>query len=183
MMRAVSHSKDCPVLKGEVGAGSEASLPVARRSRIAGAALLVFLSGFTSGCYTLAPLETAPVPGNTLVMDLNDRGREALGPSIGSAATQVEGVLKSKTDSAYVLAVTQVGYLNGQSNRWTNEPLTIRSDLVRELRQRSFSRSRTTLMAGIGIGAVAALIATLSLIGSGNESTNGPPDPGGGNGQ
>lgn len=145
--------------------------------------MLVFLSGFTSGCYTVTPLQTAPVPGTTLVMDLNDRGRVALGPSIGSAATQVEGVLQSKTDSAYVLAVTQVGYLNGQSNRWTNEPLTIQSDLVRELRQRTFSRSRTALSAGIGIGALAAFIATRALLGSGNQTNNGPLDPGGGAGQ
>lgn len=172
------------MLNGEVGTGSEAhSLPVASRSRIGRAALLMFLFGFTSGCYTVTPLQTAPVPGNTLVMDLNDQGRVGLGPSIGSAASQVEGVLQSKTDSAYVLAVTRVGYLNGQSNRWTNEPLTIRSDLVRELRQRSFSRGRTALMTGVGLGTVAVLIATLSLIGSGNQNDKGPIDGGGGNGQ
>src|SRR3954468_15295797 len=130
MNDAVSNSKGRSVIAGEAGTGSEVSLPAARRSRLAGAALLVFLSGFTSGCYAVTPLQTAPVPGSTLVMDLTDNGRVALGPSLGSAASQVEGVLQSKTDSAYVLAVTQVGYLNGQSNRWTNEPLTIRSDLV-----------------------------------------------------
>ena len=152
-------------------------------SRIAGAALLVFLSGFTTGCYTVVPLQTMPVPGNTLVMDLNDQGRSALGASIGSAASQVEGVLQSKTDSAYVLGVTRVGYLNGQSNRWTNEPLTIRSDLVRELRQRTFSRSRTALVTGIAVGALAAFIATTSLIGSGNGKDKDPIDQNGGSSQ
>jgi len=147
-------------------------------SRVAGAALLMFLSGLTSGCYTSAPMETAPVPGQVLVMDLNDRGRVALGPSIGASAAQVEGVLTSRVDSSYVVSVQQVSYLNGQSNKWTNEPLTIQSDLVRELRQKKFSRSRTALSAGIGVGAMVAFIASRALLGSGSD----PRDPGNGEG-
>ena len=136
------------------------------------AGALMLLSGFSSGCYTTVPFASSPVAGQVLVMDLNDNGRVALGPSIGPAATRVEGMLDSRTDSAYVVKVQSVVYLNGSSNKWTNEPLTIRSDLVRELRERKFSRSRSALLAAGTVGAVVAFIATLAILGSGTPDTS-----------
>jgi hypothetical protein len=147
-------------------------------TRKSGAGLLMLLTAFTSGCYTTIPVNDAPVPGQVLVMDLNDRGRVALGPSIGPSATKVEGVLDSRTDSAYVIKVSSVVYMNGANNRWTNEPITIQSDLVRELRERKFSRSRTALVAGGTIGALVLFIASKSLLGLGSPDT----DKGGGEG-
>lgn len=132
----------------------------------------MLLTGFASGCYTAVPMASAPVPGQVLVMDLNDRGRVALGPSIGDAATRVEGTLDRRTDSAYVVKVNSVVYMNGSNNRWTNEPLTIQSDLVRELRERKFSRSRTFALAAGAVGAAAAFIATRGLLGSGSPDNN-----------
>ena len=142
-----------------------------RCSTISAAALCVA----ASGCYTSTPVETAPSPGSAVVLDLNDRGRVALGPSIGSSAARVEGSLDA-VDSAYKVKVTSVTYLNGQSNRWTNEPLTIQSDLVRELRVKRFSRSRTALVAGGSIGAVVALFLTRQLLVEGSPGTQ--PRPG-----
>ena len=145
-----------------------------RCSMISAAALWVA----ATGCYTSTPVETAPSPGTAVVLDLNDRGRVALGPSIGSSAARVEGSLDS-VDSAYKLKVTSVTYLNGQSNRWTNEPLTIQSDLVRELRVKRFSRSRTALVAGGSVGAVIALALTRQLLIEGSPETTGKPgEPG-----
>ncbi len=128
-----------------------------------------------AGCYTSVPVETAPPPGSAVVLDLNDQGRVALGPAIGGSATRVEGSLDSGTTSAYMLKVTSVTYMNGQSNRWTNEPLTIQSDLVRELRVRKLSRGRTFLAAGGTVGAVVALALTRQLLVDGGPSTQGPP--------
>jgi hypothetical protein len=132
----------------------------------------MLLSGFTSGCYTTVPFSSTPVAGQVLVMDLNDNGRVALGPSIGPAATRVEGMLDSRTDSAYVVKVQSVVYMNGSSNKWTNEPLTIRSDLVRELRERKFSRSRTAMLSAGVAGAVVAFIASRAILGSGTPDTS-----------
>jgi hypothetical protein len=134
-----------------------------------------------TGCYTIVPVETAPSPGTVVVLDLNDRGRAALGPSIGQAATRIEGALDSRVDSAYVVKVNSVAYMNGQNNRWTNEPLTIQSDLVRELRVKKFSRGRTALFAGGTVGAMVALIVTRQLLVAGGPDTNRGPgdgDPG-----
>lgn len=135
------------------------------------------LAGFSTGCYTTAPFASAPQPGQVLVMDLNDQGRVALGPSIGPAATRIEGMLDSRTDSAYVVKVESVVYMNGTNNRWTNEPLTIRSDLVRELHERKFSRSRSALLAAGIVGATVAFIASRGLLGFGSPGTDkGPGD-------
>jgi hypothetical protein len=113
-----------------------------------------------------------------VVLDLNDQGRVALGPSIGSSAARVEGSLDS-AGAAYTVKVTSVTYLNGQSNRWTNEPLTIQSDLVRELRVKRFSRSRSALVAGGSLAAIVGFVVTRQLLVEGNPQTQGNPgEPG-----
>jgi hypothetical protein len=139
---------------------------------------LMAVAGISTGCYTTAPLAAPPTPGQVLVMELNDNGRARLGPDIGASATKVEGLLDSRTDSAYVVKVQSVVYMNGSNQKWTNEPLTIQSDLVRELRERKFSKSRTALFAGGTVGLAAALIATRSLFIAGSPENQKPPGPG-----
>ncbi|HEY4953588.1 MAG TPA: hypothetical protein VII02_01755 [Gemmatimonadaceae bacterium] len=155
---------------------------MARARKAAGACLLAFLSGIGSGCYMNVPVATTPVAGNTLVLDLNDNGRVALGPRIGAAASTVEGVLESRTDTSYELSVTAVSYMNGQTNRWTNEPLSVLNSFVSQTQQRKFSRSRTALAAGLAVGGVLAFALTRSLLGSGSPGTT-PGGDGGGTGQ
>jgi hypothetical protein len=136
------------------------------------------VAGMTTGCYTTAPLAGPPTPGQVLVMELNDNGRARLGTEIGASATKVEGLLDTRTDSAYVVKVQSVVYMNGSNQKWTNEPLTIQSDLVRELRERKLSKSRTALFAGGTVGLAAALIATRSLVIAGAPENQKPPLPG-----
>jgi hypothetical protein len=145
-----------------------------------GVAVVASACVFLAGCYTNVPVETAPSPGEVVVLDLNDHGRDRLGKSIGSAAKTIEGVLDSRTDSEYVVKVNSVVYINGQNNRWTNEPLTIQSDLVRELRLKKFSRGRTALFVGGSVGALLAMIATRQLIVAGSPDTDKKPSDGDG---
>jgi hypothetical protein len=133
-----------------------------------------------AGCYTAVPVETAPSPGEVVVLDLNDHGRDRLGRSVGSSAKSIEGALDTRTDSGYVVKVSSVVYMNGQNNRWTNEPLTIQSDLVRELRVKKFSRGRTALFVGSSVGALVALIVTRQLIVAGGPDTEKKPGDGDG---
>ena len=142
-------------------------------------ALLLAGVASLSGCYTHAPLSGAPRPGATLVVDLNDRGRTVLGDSIGPSAEQVRGLVQSGSDSSYVLRVASVRYLNGQSNQWSGEPLTIRADLVGRARERQFSRKRTW---AVGLGAAAAILTfalSTDLLGSGapRRTTEPPTGP------
>lgn len=118
----------------------------------------LLLTGVASltGCYTTRPVTGAVAPGTEVVLQLSDRGRSVLGDSIGPSADQIRGTIEAARDSSYVLRVSSVQYLNGQSNRWTGEPLTVRMDLVNRTQQRQFSRSRTW---GLGLGIAAAILA------------------------
>ncbi len=141
----------------------------------------LFLAGFSpmAGCYTTHPLMTAATPGTTVVLSLTDRARVQLGDQIGPSATVVEGIVQSQNDTAFVLHVSSVQYLNGQSNRWSGEPLTVPAALVSQARVREFSRTRTTAI-GVGIAAaIITLFAKTNFLGSGgsDRQTTPPPPP------
>jgi hypothetical protein len=157
---------------------SSAHSPIRRNARTARCCALGFVLGVSSGCYVYPPVVTTPSPGAELRLDLNDRGRAALGALIGPSAVNVEGVLQSSPDTAYMLGVTSVTYSRGQTNKWSGEPLTVSKDFVVNTTQRTFSRRRTWLTAAGMAAGVAALIATRDLFGRGSE----PPDGGGGGG-
>jgi hypothetical protein len=139
-----------------------------------------FLVAVLSGCYVYSAAPAAPPPGTYLLLDLTDRGRVALGDSIGSGARALEGTAVSSTDSAYSLRVTRVSYLNGQSNSWTGERLVVPRDLVTNAKEKRFSRSRTWIAAAaVGAGLV-AFIASRGLLGFGSGGSDGgqpPPNP------
>lgn len=152
--------------------------PAGRPVRFWRICVAAFLLGVSSGCYTYGPAAMSPDPGTRLVLQLNDQGRVALVDSIGPTGREVEGTVVTKSDSAFLLQVARVGYLNGQSNTWNGERLTVRRSLVDRVTERRFSSSRTLLAAGIATGGVLAFILTRGLFGFGNEGrTNGGGNP------
>jgi hypothetical protein len=157
----------------------QAHSPDRRNARAARGCLLAFLLGVSSGCYVYPPVVTTPSPGVELRLDLNDRGRAALGTLIGPSAVNVEGVLQSPPDTAYVLGVTYVTYLRGQTNKWSGEPVTVSKDFVANTTERTLSKSRTWLTAAAMVAGVAALIASRALTGGGSD-VSGPGGGGGG---
>ena len=131
------------------------------------------------GCYVYTPVLGSPEPPAYLALDLSDQGRVGLGGLIGPAATRVEGVLRSETDSGFALSVSAVEYLNGQSNRWSGEPLTLQKNFVANVRERRFSRGRTALATGGALGGILLFAVTRGLLGAGSEAPGDPlPDPG-----
>ena len=165
--------------RNEGECGQSAHSPVRGDRLVMRGCVLAFLLGVSSGCYVYPPVVTTPSPGVELRLDLNDRGRVGLGSLIGPAATKVEGVLQSLPDTAYVLGVTYVTYVQGQSNRWSGEHLTVPKDFVANTTQRTFSTSRTWLTAAVVGGGIAALIASRSLSGRGTPGTDGGGGGGG----
>lgn len=151
-----------------------------RVMRAVGGCGLAFLLGVSSGCYVYPPVVTTPSPGSELRLDLNDRGRVALGTLIGPAAVNVEGVLKSPPDTAYVLGVTSVTDFRGQANKWNGEPVTVSKEFVANTTRRTFSKSRTWLTVAMAAAGVAALAVSFGLTGGG--TTLPDPGPGGGGG-
>jgi hypothetical protein len=134
-----------------------------------------------SGCYTTRQLATAPAPGATVVLDLNDRARVQLGDRIGPSAASIEGVVQAGGDSDYVLNISSVKYLNGQSNQWSGERFSVAPGFVTQAWQRDFSPSRTTAL-GLGIAAAiltAVLKTNLFGMSSGTPPVTPPPPSGG----
>jgi hypothetical protein len=151
-----------------------------RRRWRAWTSLVLAATAPLSGCYSTQPVTTAPEPGATVVLDLNDRARYLLGDRIGPSAASIEGVMQSGSDSGYVIRISSVSYLNGQSNKWSGEPFTVAPGLVSQAWRRDFSRSRTVAL-GVGIGAalLSAILKT-NLFGSGSSTTIPTSPPGGG---
>jgi hypothetical protein len=142
-----------------------------RRTRLARAVLLLGALPL-SGCYTTQQLTTAPAPGTTVVLDLNDRARVQLGDRIGPSAASIEGVVQAGNDSGYVLNISSVKYLNGQSNQWSGERFSISSGLVSQAWRREFSRSKTT---ALGIGIAAAILGAVLKADFFGQSSGTPP--------
>jgi hypothetical protein len=143
--------------------------------------MVLLLAGISplAGCYTTRPVVSAPAPGTTVLLDLNDRARIQLGDRIGPAAAQIEGIVQARNDTAYMLRVSSVTYLGGRNNRWSGEEFTVPASLVSSARIREFSRSRTTAV-GIGIAAVlAAVFAKTNFFGSSGPEKQAPPPTGG----
>jgi hypothetical protein len=115
-----------------------------------------------------------------VLLDLNDRGRVELGDRIGPGATTIEAKLDMRTDTTVQVRVDAVRYLNGQTNAWAGEPMTIPTRLVSQSWQRNFSRGRATMLGAAVAGALILLVKSTNLLGSSSGSTR--PDPGGGTG-
>lgn len=128
-----------------------------------------------SGCHAYHPIQAAPRPGATLAFVLSDQGRVDLGPTVGQGAELVEGTLERASDSGYVLQVRVVDFIDGRTDRWSGERVTIRPQGVAAIRERRFSRRRTLLAAAAGIGGAALFVATRSLLGRGGGERE-PPD-------
>lgn len=159
------------------GYASDAYPVPSRAKRIAGACLLAFLSGVSSGCYVYTPVSSPPAPGTSLVLGLNDQGRVALGPSVGPSAQTVLGTLLSRNDSSFDLAVNSVVYLNGQRNKWSGEPLVVRTNLVQDTRQIQFSRGRTAVTVALTAAAVLGFALTRGIFASSQPEGEKPPIP------
>jgi hypothetical protein len=138
---------------------------------------LVFLLGFASGCYSFTPATVAPPPGTQLVLGLNDQGRATLGQSVGPAAQAIEGTLRAKNDSAYLIAVSSVRYFNGGSNMWSGEPLSVNTSFVQQAEERRFSPSKTALAVAVAAGAVLSFILSRSLFSSSTPDKTPTPGP------
>jgi hypothetical protein len=153
--------------------------PRRRATRRGGSLLALVLVGPLAGCYTTRPVTTAPVPGATVLLDLTDVARVEFGERIGGSASRIEGIVQSQNDTAYMLHISSVSYLDGRTNKWSGEPLTVPTRLVSRAQVREFSRSRTTLLGAAVAAALAVVFATTDFLGLGGGEKTPIPTPGG----
>jgi len=132
-----------------------------------------------AGCYHYVPAVTMDIPAGTRVkVAVTDRGRVDLAEEVGPGVQSIEGSVVEVSDSAMVLAVEAVQHLDlAIPVRWSGERVTLRRELVAEVRERRLSQRRTWILAGLMIaGAVAASNIALTGFGAEPSSDRPPPD-------
>lgn len=133
------------------------------------------------GCYNYAPLETGvPAVGETVELQISDRGRLELNERLGRGVSKIEGRLTSVTDDLYLINVAAVSYLGGERNRWSGESMRLNRDYVDNAAVRKLSKRRTWIAASLAVVGVGVFIATRGLLvdflgGSDDPSTDPPP--------
>ena len=138
---------------------------------------LVLLPYATSACYTYTAVQGAPSPGAVVVLDINDQGRVALGPQLGSELARVEGELVRRTDDEFVIRMRQAQTLGGATTKWGGEMVELRDEYVKTVGERQLSRSRSLFAAAGFAVAVGLVVAAQSLlgIGAGDSRDGGGP--------
>jgi hypothetical protein len=158
---------------------------VASRALLAGSCRLLGASGIAAfaaavtGCYTYPSRSLVEVPPTAVVSaQISDVGRVALAEPVGSGVDRIDGQVVQNADTAIRLMVTQVRFLNGLSNKWQGQELTLRPLDVKSVSQRTFSRQRTVTAMVIGALAAAALLRVgFTGLFSGEPSDGKLPDP------
>ncbi|MDA1081844.1 MAG: hypothetical protein O2973_09250 [Gemmatimonadetes bacterium] len=119
------------------------------------------------GCYSLQPriVQTAPLLGSRIAVDINDAGRLALGGLMGAAIGQIEGRLVAVEGDTYELAVTTVHFLRGGEQIWTGERVLVKQEYVTQMYDRQFSKGRTIIISAAAAGVV-VYFAGKAIVGS-----------------
>lgn len=132
-----------------------------------------------TGCYSYPVRPLAEVSRSaTVSAEITDVGRVALAEAIGSGVARVDGRVIEVSDSVVRLAVTDVTFLSGLSNKWQGQDVTLRSQDVKSVSQRTYSKQRTTI--AIILGAVLAgaiLVASFTGLFGGDAGRDKPVDP------
>jgi hypothetical protein len=116
------------------------------------------------GCYEFIPTSTTTPPtGETVVLQISDRGRVALGERLGPGVTQIQGRVTSVADDQVSMSVASVGYVSGETSLWSGETMTMSREFVGNVSVRTFSKSRTWVAVGASVAVAGFFIATRGL--------------------
>lgn len=123
------------------------------------------VTAVTVGCYSTTPIVTASLPlGRTVQLRVTDAGRAALSETMGPSVDVVEGRLVAHDSVQWTLAVTSVKLLRGGEQVWSGERVRIPARDVALASEKTFSRTRTAIVAGATIGVV-VMVAKSGLAG------------------
>jgi hypothetical protein len=118
-------------------------------------------------CYHYVPVESSPAPGVRVEVQLNDAGRVGMESAVGPEVGTIQGVLESSSDTGFVVRLTQVWGEYGGVTKWEGEPVAIRPNYVRSMRERRFSTTRTVIVATATGAGFLAFALTRDLLGFG----------------
>lgn len=140
---------------------------------------LFFLSA--SGCYAYQPQISLNVPAQSTVrVDLTDVGRVSAATVLGPSVKELEGRVVASSDTLLSVGVMTVEHLDGTTDKWSGERLSLRRDDIARVDTKTLSRSRTAAALGIIAAGILAAGAT-AIYGSGSGGDGGAKG-GGGNG-
>jgi hypothetical protein len=143
-------------------------------------AVVVAISFLVGACSTYAPTSLAAAPeSGTVRFDLTDAAHSESFGSLGSQVTSVEGKVRSTSDSAVTIAVSEVGRVAADNQEYHGDMITIPTRYIGRVEQKRTQVGRSLLVAGAVIGAVVWIG---SQAGHGSVSFRrppGPPPPGG----
>ncbi len=143
--------------------GPQGPQPPAPR-RAGGWPALALLSAGLTACYSYAPLhDPEPQLGQQFAFELAEPCPPPIADGVGPETARVQGTLVRRTDTDFVVSVSQAVTTRGRTYRWNGEMVTLPQAYVRQVRARRFSASRTVLVAGGTALSFVALVVTRSL--------------------
>lgn len=123
--------------------------------------------------YTSIAPSLAPTSG-TVRLSMNDAGRsETLGP-LGAQVTTVEGEVRSISDSAVTIAVSEVSRVSSDVEPYHGEAVTIPSRYIGAIERKRVQVARSLLIAGAILGG-AIWIGTQGHGDVASRAPGGPP--------
>jgi len=150
---------------------------MASAGRKRGIALVLAIANVVavSGCYTLQPVtrQTLPV-GMTISLNVNDAARAALSAQMGPNISEIQGRLIQEDAAGFMLAVSEVRTFRDGTQVWSGEHVLIKKEFVNQASERKFSRSKTVIV-GVAVVGVLAILATQGLLGSLSGDEGKPP--------
>lgn len=133
-----------------------------------------------AGCYVYVPPSSPePAPGTSVALELNDRGRVGLAPTLGPEIGRISGTLVGESDSAFTLRVSDVRTIRGERSAWTGERFDVPRAFVGVVRERKLSRRRSLIAGGVALAAIGTFVVTRTVNGGGSgpggDPGTGPP--------
>jgi hypothetical protein len=138
-------------------------------------AVIVAITFLVGACSTYAPTSLAAAPtGGTVRFDLTDAAHSESFGSLGSQVTSVEGKVRSTSDSAVTISVSEVGRVAADNQAYQGDMITIPTRYIGRVEQKRTQVGRSLLVAGAVLGAVVWIG---SQAGHGSVSSRRPPGP------
>jgi hypothetical protein len=130
------------------------------------------------GCYTREPLATpVPAPAVRIVATVTDTGAVVMGNTIGTGASEVEGVVAEATDTGWTLHMVRVEHRDGRSVPWNREVVSFPINALDNPSVVVLNKQRSWAFAG-GVVVGALLLGRMfNVFGSTEDDRTRPEEP------
>lgn len=140
---------------------------------LASAALLL------TGCYDYRVTQpTTSSTGTQVRVELSDQGTIAVRPALGDGVIRVEGIVRDATSEHLTVSLVNVQRRNERAVQWNGDVLTLAPADMREVRVRTFNRTKTLFTAiGSGAAVIGGIVAIAKATGLAGGDGGGKPGP------